>query len=140
MAANVEIVSVPKTSVGSQQTGAREKEFLNWLEEDSTTALVSESHGQYYAFCVEFGIAGSGASKDEAVDEAVKLLMSYLVFSFSEGRPYRETKKSPPILLRLRSWYLFIRARLLRRIKPLSRLGWLITVPTTSHDSGRLAH
>lgn len=118
-----------------------EEEFLSWLGETSTPALISESHERYYAYCFEFGIAGSGTTKDEAIQDAVGLLVRYLAVSFSEGRSYRETKKSPPARIRLRSWYLVARAKLLRRIKPsLSRLGWLISVPTTNRDTQRLAH
>jgi hypothetical protein len=124
----------------SERQAFPEDQFLAWLDEDSTPALISESHGRYYAYCVEFGIAGSGATKDEALSDAVGLLMRYLIVCFSEDRPYRESKKSVPASLRLRSWYLFLRAKLLRKIKPLSRLGWLTSVPTTNHGSHRLAH
>jgi predicted RNase H-like HicB family nuclease len=117
-----------------------EEDFLTWLGEPSTPALISERHKQYYAYCFEFGIAGSGATRDEAIEDASDLLVRYLVVSFSEGRPYQETKKSPPLLVRLRSWYLVAQTKLLR-IKPsLSRLGGLISVPTTNHDAQRLAH
>jgi predicted RNase H-like HicB family nuclease len=138
--ANFSNVSAPKTPAIAERQALPEDKFLAWLDEDSTTALISRSHGQYYAHCVEFGIAGSGATKEEAVDDAVNLLMRYLVVSFSEGRPYQDSKKSPPARLRLRSWYLYVRTKLLRGIKPLSRLGWLISVPTTNRDSQRLAH
>jgi hypothetical protein len=140
MGANVTNVSAPKTSASAERQAFPDDQFLAWLDEDRTTALISESHGQIYAYCVEFGIAGSGATKQEAVDDAVNLLMRYLILSFSEGRSYRESKKSPPVRLRVRSWYLFVRTRLLRGIKPLSRLGGLISVPTTNRDSQRLAH
>jgi hypothetical protein len=134
------IVSAHHSQAKAERQAFPGDEFLAWLDEDSTTALISESHGQYYAYCVEFGIAGSGSTKEAAVDDAVNLLMRYLAVSFSEGRPYRDSKKSPPVRLRLRSWYLLVRAKLLRGIKPLSRLGWLISVPTTNRDSQRLAH
>lgn len=115
--------------------------FLAWLDETSTRALISEDHGRYYAHCFEFGIAGSGATKDEAIKDATDLLVRYLVVSFSEGRSYRETKKSPPVWIRLKSWYLVARTKLLRGIRPsLSRLGWLISVPTTNPETQRLAH
>lgn len=134
-------MNVRETPVSARRETFPEDEFLAWLDEDSTTALISESHGRYYAYCFEFGIAGSGATKEEAVDDAVNLLMRYLVLSFSEGRPYRDSKKSPPRRVRLRSWYLAARTKLFRRIKPsLSRLGWLTSVPTTNHDIQRLAH
>jgi hypothetical protein len=132
-------MSVRESPVPAEQQAFPEQEFLAWLDEDSTAALISESHDQFYAYCVEFNIAGSGATKDAAVEDAVRLLMRYLVVSFSEGRPYRDTKKSPPARIRLQSWYLIARRRFLRKIKPLSRLGWLTSVPTTNHDSHRLA-
>jgi predicted RNase H-like HicB family nuclease len=116
-------------------------DFLDWLDEMSTPALISAEHDRYYAFCVEFGIAGSGKTKDEAISDATSLLMRYLAVSFSEGRSYRDSKKSPPWRIRIRSWYLFARTKFLRRLKPpLSRLGWLISVPTAERDTHRLAH
>lgn len=138
--ATVRTMNASETPAAAERQAFPDDEFLAWLDEKSTTALISESHDQFYAYCVEFGIAGSGATKEEAVDDAVSLLMRYLIVSFSEGRPYRDAKKSPPIRLRVRSWYLFSRTKLLRGIKPLSRLGWLISVPTTNRDAQRLAH
>lgn len=116
-------------------------DFLHWLDEFSTPAVISESHDRYFAYCVEFGIAGSGRSKEQAVEEAGALLIRYLVVSFAEGRPYRETKKSPPVKVRARSWYLAVRRRFLGKVKPsLSRLGWLTEVPTTDRDTRGLVH
>lgn len=118
-----------------------EQALRSWLEETSTPALISERRGRYYAHCFEFGIAGSGATRDEAIDDASGLLVRYLAVSFSEGRSYRETKKSPPVRIRLQSWYLRASAKLLRQIRPsLSRLGGLISVPTTNRDTQPLAH
>jgi hypothetical protein len=129
------------TPAPAERQAFPEDKFLAWLDEDSTTALISESHDRYYAYCFEFGIAGSGPTKEEAVEDAVSLLMRYLVVSFSEGRSYRGAKKSPPKRIRLRSWYLVVRAKLLRRIRPsLSRLGGLISVPTTNRDTQPLIH
>lgn len=117
------------------------QKFLAWLDETSTRALISEDRGRFYAHCIEFGVAGSGATKEEAIEDATALLVRYLVVSYSEGRSYRETKKSPPVGIRLRSLYLVARTKLLHGIRPsLSRLDWLISVPTTNLDSQRLAH
>jgi predicted RNase H-like HicB family nuclease len=132
-------MNVRASSVSAERQAFPEQEFLAWLDEETTTALISESHGQFYAYCVEFGISGSGPTKEEALQDAVSLLMRYLLVSFSEDRPYRDTKKPPPARIRLQSWYLFARRKTLRKIKPLSRLGWLTSVPTTNHDSHRLA-
>lgn len=140
MTANFHNMNVRESPAPAEQQVFPEQAFRAWLDEDSTTALVSESHDQYYAYCVEFGIAGSGATKEAAVEDAVNLLVRYLIVSFSEGRSYRDTKKSPPVRIRLRSWYLIARRKFLRKIKPLSRLGWLTSVPTTNHDSHLLAH
>jgi hypothetical protein len=126
-------------AVAERQAFPDEEEFRAWLGEESTTALIFESHGRYHAFCVEFGIAGSGATKEEAVADAAGLLIHYLIVCFSEERSYREAKKAPPFNLRLRSWYLYLRTKV-RGIKPLSRLGWLTSVPTINRDSQRLAH
>lgn len=131
-------MDVRETPATADQQAFPEQEFLAWLGEDSTPALVSESHDQFYAYCVEFGIAGSGATKEAAVQDAVNLLMRYLLVSFSEGRSYRESKKRPSARIRLQSWYLIARRKFLRKIKPLSRLGWLTSVPTTNHDSHQL--
>lgn len=134
-------MDAPNTPAYAERPVLSEKDFLDWLDEMSTPALISISHDRYYAFCVEFGISGSGATKDEAIDDATGLLMRYLAVSCSEGRSYRDSKKSPPKGIRLRSWYLLARTKFLRRLKPsLSRLGWLISVPTTDHDTHRLAH
>lgn len=132
-------MNVRESSVPAEQQAFPEQEFLAWLDEETTTALISESHDQFYAYCVEFGISGSGPTKEAAVQDAVRLPMGYLVVSFSEGRPYRSTKKRPPARIRLQSWYLIARRKFLRKVKPLSRLGWLTSVPTTNHDSRRLA-
>lgn len=99
-------MSAPQTPAPAEREAFPEDQFLAWLDEPTTPALISQSHDQHYAYCVEFGIAGSGATKDEAVENATRLLMGYLIVSFSEGRPYRETKKAPPAKVRLRSWYL----------------------------------
>lgn len=134
-------MSASKSSeIAKKSAVSKEEEFLAWLGEDSTVALISEDHKRCYAYCFEFGIAGSGATKDEAVEDVGKLLMRYLVVSFSEGRSYRDSKKTPPKRIRLRSWYLVAQAKLLRGIEPLSRLGRLISVPTNSPDAQRLAH
>jgi predicted RNase H-like HicB family nuclease len=126
--------------VSAQRDAFSRADFLEWLDETNTPALVSFDHDRYYAFCVEFGVAGSGTSTDEAVRDATELLMKYLAVSFSEGRSYRESKKSPPKQIRLRSWYLVARTKLLRGVKPsLSRLGGLISVPMTDHDIYHLA-
>jgi hypothetical protein len=120
---------------------ASEAEFLNWLGETSTPALISSKHDRYYAFCVEFGIAGSGRTRDEAVRDAAGLLIRYLVLSYSEGRAYEDSKKAPPRRVRLRSWYFIAHDRLLRLTRPsLSRLGGLVSVPTTDRDTHLLAH
>jgi hypothetical protein len=139
MAAKFASMNVREGSVPAERQAFPEHEFLAWLDEETTTALISEDHDQYYAYCVEFGISGSGSTKEAAVQDAVTLLMSYLVVSFSEGRPYQSAKKRPPTRIRLKSWYLIARRKVLRKIKPLSRLGWLTSVPTTNHDSHRLA-
>jgi hypothetical protein len=139
MTATFQLMDVRESPAPAEQEAFPEQEFREWLGEESTTALISESHEQVYAYCFEFGIAGSGATKDAAVEDAVNLLMRYLLVSFSEGRSYRESKKRPPGRIRLQSWYLIARRKVLRKIKPLSRVGWLTSVPTTNHDSHRLA-
>ena len=139
--ANFRSMDASSSPAATERNVFSESDFLDWLGETSTPALISTSHGRYYAFCVEFGIAGSGSTEDAAVGEATSLLMRYLVASFSEGRSYRDSKKSPPRWIRLRSWYLIARTRLSRRVKPpLSRIGGLISVPTTDRDLHRLAH
>lgn len=134
-------MNAPHLPAHTERPALSEADFLNWLDEKSTPALISASHNRYYAFCVEFGISGSGATRDEAARDAADLLMRYLAVSFSEGRSYQDSKKSPPKRVRLQSWYLLARTKLLRRLKPsLSRLGGLISVPTTDHDAHPLAH
>lgn len=139
--ANVRSMDACDTPVTAERTAFSEADFLDWLGEASTPALISTNHDHFYAFCVEFGIAGSGSTKDDAIEDAKNLLARYLLVSFSEGRPYRDTKKSPPKRIRLQSWYLIVRSKIFRRIRPsLSRLGWLISVPTADRDTHRLAH
>jgi hypothetical protein len=130
-----------RTSVNAERRPFSQANFLAWLDEESTKALISEDHGQYYAYCVEFGISSYGRSKEEAVDKAVDLMMRYLVLSYCEGRSYREAKKAPPLGVRLRSRYLLVREKFLRGIKPpFSNLGGLILVPTNDRDVRHLAH
>lgn len=125
----------------AERPALSEADFRKWLDETSTSALISKRDKRYYAYCVEFGIAGSGRTKEEAIEDATSLLIRYLAASFIEGRSYRRSKKRPPLGIRLRSWYLLARRKVFRRVKPsLSRLGWLISVPTTDHDIHRLAH
>jgi hypothetical protein len=134
-------VNASQTPANAERKAFPEAEFLNWLDEDTTPALISEGHGQFYAYCVEFGVAGSGATEDEALADAINLLMSYLVISFSEGQTYRKAKKAPPAKVRFRRWYLLARKKSLGRIRPsLSRLGGLVSVPTTNRNSQPLAH
>lgn len=134
-------MTAPKTPALSEEKAGPDEEFLAWLDETDTPALIAPRHERYYAYCMEFGIAGSGRTEEEAVQDAVDLLIRYLIASFSEGRAYRDSKKPPPVHIRLRWWYLTIRGRFLRRVKPsLSRLGGLISVPTTDRDARRLAH
>lgn len=138
--ASVPTVNAPQTPAAAErQAFPDEEQFRAWLGEESTAALIFESHGRYHAFCVEFGISGSGATQEEAFADATGLLVRYLIVCFSEGRSYREAKKAPPINLRLRSWYLYLRTKI-RGINPFSRLGWLTSVPTINRDSQRLAH
>ena len=138
--ANVRSMDARNTPATAERVPFSEADFLKWLGEERTPALISTNHERYYAFCVEFGIAGSGATEDEAVRDATDLLMKYLLVSFAEGRPYRESKKSPPTQIRVRSWYLVVRKRFLGRLKPsLSRLGGLISVPTTDRNWHGLA-
>lgn len=132
-------MNVRESSVHSEQQAFSEQKFHSWLDEKTTPVLIFESHNQFYAYCVEFGVSGSGATKEAAKQDAVDLLMRYLLVSFSEGRSYQAAKKRPPARIRLQSWYLFVRRKFLRKIKPLSRLGWLTSVPTTNHDTHRLA-
>jgi hypothetical protein len=130
-----------RTSAEARRTAFSQIDFLAWLDEESTTALISEGHGLVYAYCVEFGIAGSGRNEDEAVKDAVNLMMRYLVLSYCEGRSYRDAKKPPPLSVRLRAWYLVVRAKLSSGLKlPLSHLGGLVLVPTTDRDARHLAH
>jgi predicted RNase H-like HicB family nuclease len=134
-------MDAPSTPASAERHTFSEADFLDWLDETSTPALISTSHDRYYAFCVEFGVAGTGATEDEAVRDATSLLMRYLTASFSEGRAYRDSKKSPPLRVRLRSWYLIVRTKFLRHVKPsLSRLGGLISVPMTDRDTHGLVH
>jgi hypothetical protein len=141
MDANVGNMDASDTPGAAGRQAFSEADFLDWLDESSTSALISTNHDRFYAFCVDFGIAGSGTTKDEAIEDATNLLMRYLTVSYSEGRPYRESKKSPPARVRLRSWYLVARRKFSRRMKPsLSRLGWLVSVPTTDRDTHGLAH
>jgi hypothetical protein len=134
-----ELMKLRESPTSAKSQAFPEQEFREWLGEESTTALISESHEQVYAYCFEFGITGSGATKDAAIEDAANLLVRYLLVSFSEGRSYRESKKRPPARIRLQSWYLIARRKILRKIKPLSRVEWLTSVPTTNHDSHQLA-
>jgi len=126
--------------VAAKSKAFPEEEFLTWLDETSTPALISERHGQFYAYCFEFGIAGSGPTREAAIEDATGLLVRYLVVSFSEGRSYREAKKSPPAGVRFKSSLLLAWSKLTRIGPSLSKLGRLISIPTTSPDAGRLAH
>ena len=116
-------------------------ELLEWVDEEATPALISSSRGRFYAHCVKFGIAGSGDTADEAIQDVTEILIRYLAVSFSEGRSYKEATKPAPIRIRLQSWYLRARAKASRKVKPsLSRLGGLTFVPTIDHEAQRLAH
>lgn len=149
-------MDTPSTHAAAPNGAFPKSDFLAWLDETTTLALVSASDDRHYAFCLEFGIAGSGSTKDAAISDAKNLLMGYLMASFSEGRSYRDSKKRPPKRIRLQSWYLKVRVKLLRGIKTSpaergthvgrgrpalgSRLEGLISVPTTDRDLHHVAH
>lgn len=133
-------MSTPEAPAVGRPGISSKEEFLEWVGEASTPALISERHEQFYAYCFEFGIAGSGPTREAAVEEATDLLVSYLAVSFSEGRSYGEAKKPPPFQIRVRSWVWVAWGKLLRIGPSLSRLGRLISVPTTSPNARRLAH
>ena len=117
-----------------------EEGFLAWLDETNTPALISQQREQFYAYCFEFGIAGSGSTREAAIEDATGLLVRYLLVSFSEGRSYKEAKKSPPLRIRFKSWLLLAWGKLTSIGPSLSKLGRLISIPTTSPDAKRLAH
>lgn len=136
-------MDTPQTPASADKGAFSEADFLAWLGESGTPALISERHNRFYAHCYCFGIAGTGHSREEAIEDVTRLLMQYLTAAFSEGCSYEEAKKSPPVSVRLRTWYLKVGAGLLRGIKPLSRVGQLISVPTGSaggHARRRIAH
>lgn len=142
LGANVSHMDAPDTPASAERPVFSEADFREWLDEEGTPALISTSRDQYYAYCVKFGIAGSGKTKDEAIQDATELLMRYLVVSFLEDRPYRDTKKSPPLGIRLQSWFWELRLKLQGITPPLSHVERLISVPTaaSNHDAFPLAH
>ena len=140
--ANVSYMDAPNTPASAERPAFPEADFREWLDEEGTPALISTSRDQYYAYCVKFGIAGSGKTKDEAIQDVTALLMRYLMVSFLEGRPYRDTKKRPPLGIRLQSWFWKLRLKLQGIMPPLSHVGRLISVPTaaSNHDAHPLVH
>jgi hypothetical protein len=130
-------MEVQGTHVSAERQTFSAAEFHQWLDQEGTPALISRDHGQYYAYCYEFGVAGMGPSEAEAIKDAERLLVRHLVVSYLQGCSYQAARKRPPARVRLKASYLELRRRFLRGIRPpLSRVGRLISVPTESpsHD------
>jgi predicted RNase H-like HicB family nuclease len=140
--ANVGYMDAPNTPASAERQVFPEADFREWLDEEGTPALISTSRDQYYAYCVKFGIAGSGKTQDEAIQDATELLMRYLMVSFLEGRPYRASKKRPPLRIRLQTWFWELQQKFQRITPPLSHVGRLISVPTaaSNYDAHPLVH
>lgn len=140
--ANVSYMDAPNTPASAERPVFSDADFRKWLDEDGTPALISTSRDQYYAYCVKFGIAGSGKTQDEAIQDATELLMRYLMVSFLEGRSYRNTKKRPPLRIRFQTWFWELQQKFQGITPPLSHVGRLISVPTaaSNYDAHPLVH
>jgi len=123
-------MDAPNTPASAERRAFSATAFHEWLEEDGTPALISVEHDRYYAYCFKFGVAGTGETEGQAVEDVTRLLMRYLEASFVQGCSYKDTKKRPPMTIRLRTWYLEVRTKLRGIRAPLSRMGGLISVPT----------
>jgi hypothetical protein len=134
-------MDAPHTPAAAERGAFPEAAFLDWLQEPGTPAIISKEHGRYYAYCYRFGLAGTGRSQQEAVRDAQQLLTRYLIGAFSEGCPYKRAKKAPPVSVRAQITYLRVRTVFLKSIKPLSRVGQLVSVPTASRNEAHpIAH
>jgi hypothetical protein len=131
-------MDAPHTPASAERRAFSEAGFHSWLGEEGTPALISESHDRYYAYCFKFDVAGTGETKEQAIDEVTRLLMRYLVVSYLDGCSYEDTKNTPPLDIRLRTSYLALRSKLRGISAPLSRMGGLISVPTDA--AGHSAH
>jgi hypothetical protein len=128
-------MNAQQTPAAAERRAYAEADFQAWLEDDGTPALISIEHDRYYAYCFKFGVAGTGDSEAQAVEDVKRLLMRYLEASFAQGCSYKDIKKRTPVSIRLRTWYLEVRTKVRGIRAPLSRMGGLISVPTdTAHE------
>jgi len=79
-------------------------DFLAWLPDSGhTTIAIKREHDQWSALFMEFNIAGTGSTAEEALREAKKLFLGYLQYCFMDGRTFAQARR--PIPKRLRLWY-----------------------------------
>jgi hypothetical protein len=83
-----------------------EDAFRAWLPANGKTFVGIKRDGdQWYAVFLEFNIAGTGASQREAVKDATRLLATHLVYSFTTGKTFEESRR--PVPRRLQAWIRF---------------------------------
>jgi len=79
-------------------------DFLAWLPDGGHTMIALKRERDHWsALFMEFNIAGTGNTAEEALREAKKLFWGYLQYCFMDGRTFAEARR--PIPRRLRLWY-----------------------------------
>lgn len=73
------------------------KQYIDRIPDDFFLSgiLVNENDG-WTAIALDFAIAGSGATKTEAVSEALNLVNDYLIVGFDEGLDIEQMKRPSP--------------------------------------------
>lgn len=69
-----------------------------WLD---LTLAKKRAHGRWFVLIGEFDITGVGLTLDDAIDEAISLLMAYLGAHYADGASFEDTLRPIPRRLRL---------------------------------------
>jgi hypothetical protein len=133
------MVAAEGTTAFAVSRAYTEEAFVDWLERDGAPALISRSHGRFYVHCIDFGVAGAGASKEEAVSDATRLLTVYLQAAYVTGLSYEQAQKPIPRGIRFRLWLSHVREHSVKGLRmPITRFGKRAWVPV-HHDGLRFS-
>lgn len=99
-------------------SASRESEFVAWLSSASLSVTVAtkREHEQWYALLPQFDITGTGATVQDAVQDALELLIAYLRAYFDDGCDFQAAVRPIPRQLKIRIHTESLIGHALRRI------------------------
>ena len=118
LGATVAAMVASVTPKSAERRPFSEADFREWLPKGHTMVAITEDRGRSYALFVEFNIAGTGATEEEALADASQLLTAYLQYSFMEGRSFAAARKPVPVYVRLKLRIAALTSMVLRGISP----------------------